>query len=177
MILSVIEGEILSPKFIERLVETAFVNPEYDRAAIEAERERIAREVENLTKAVAVGGEDIPSIVKMLKDRDKRLRVLDAKLSAEPPDRAKLREALEQRRQDWRAILRSNVAQARVVLQQLIALPLVVEAEPVPSYIKEGDHRGWEWLAKARPYGLLVGLTPTVHDVVSPGGVEPPFSP
>ena len=89
--------------------------------------------------------------MKMLKDRDKRLRLLDAKIAVEPPDRAELREALEQGREDWRAVLRANVTQTRAVLQQLIALPLVVEPTPTPA-----------WVAKARPSGLLVGLTATI---------------
>ena len=62
-------------------------------------------------------------------------------------------------------MLRSKyVSQTRAVLHQLIALPLVMEAAPAST-----------WLTKARPFGLLVGLTPTaglwVQEGASPEGL------
>ena len=60
-----------------------------------------------------------------------------------------------------------------LILQHLIDLPIRVENEPVPKFMKKGDERGqltWKngrWIAHTRPDGLLVGL---IQSVASPGG-------
>jgi hypothetical protein len=116
---------------------------------LQTERARLVREIENLTTGIASGG-DIPQLVTALKDRDRRLKLLDARLAPkEARDRETLRLALEQRVADWRKILRSNAKQGRMVLQQLVG-QLVVLAN--------NDRRSW--LAQPRPQGLLVGMVP-----------------
>ena len=130
---------------------------------MEAERARVAREIENLTAAVAGGGGEIPQLVVMLKDRDKRLKNLDARLATrETPDRERLLTALEHRAQDWRRVLREEHPRlSRIVLMQLMGPLEVHHSEQVPH-----------WVAEPRPQGLLVGM---VHELASPTGFEPVF--
>jgi hypothetical protein len=145
------------------VLDTAFAPDADDRAALQTERARLVREIENLTTGIASGG-DIPQLVTGLKDRDRRLKLLDARLAPkEARDREPLRLALEQRVADWRKILRSNAKQGRMVLQQLVG-PLAVHS----------NNNRPSWLAQPRPEGLLVGM---VQGVASPTGLEPVFWP
>jgi hypothetical protein len=168
-------GLVLHPDFIDRVVDAAFAsstNVEHD--ALVQERAGLLAEIANLTKAIAAGG-DIPALATSLGERDKRLRTLDARL-AKPapglPDRDVLLAALRLREGQWRDVLRGpHIAQARLVLQHLMELPIKILNQPVPAYIKKGDTRGTEnigkWTAQTRPGGLLVGL---VQSVASPAG-------
>ena len=162
-VLSIIEGEALTPAFVTYVLDTLATGDLIDRPALQEERDRVAREVENLTQGIAEGG-DIPALVALLKARDKRLKKLDQQLAPhEHPDREVLRLALEQRVEDWRAILRSNPRQARMVLHQLIG--------PIRMH-NEGDRPSW--IAPLRPAGLLAGMVPGGS---SPTGFEPVFWP
>jgi site-specific DNA recombinase len=166
MILSVIEGDVLAPSFIAQVLDSAFASSPDDRAEVEAERARVAREVENLTTAIAQADDEIPALVARLKARDKQLKRLDTRLAPqERPDRETLRQALMQRVEDWRQILRDparHARQGRMVLQQLVG-EIEVEGTPKPH-----------WLASPRPAGLLSGM---VHCLASPTGFEPVFWP
>lgn len=157
MFLNCIEHDVLSQEFIDRVLDAAFAgNPDAERQTLIDERAQVAREIENLTKAIAAGG-DIPALATALGERDRRLKVFDAQL-AKPvvlPDREVLKAALELRKGQWRDLLRGpHVAQARLVLQHLIDLPVYVMNEPAPK-----------WMTRTRPGGLLVGL---VQSVASP---------
>lgn len=69
-----IEYAVLSDAFIERVLESAFTsNPDAERELLITERARLALEIENLTKSIALGG-DIPALAKALGDRDKSLK-------------------------------------------------------------------------------------------------------
>jgi hypothetical protein len=164
--LDALEQVVLSPTFIDRVLDATFAqDPNAERVSLVQEHERLTREVENLTRGIAQGG-DIPALAVALSERDKRLKVVNAQL-ARPvhlPDREVLKAALELRTANWRDVLRGpHVAQARVVLQHLLDLPIRVHNEPMPK-----------WMAAARPEGLLVGL---VQSVASPAGFEPAFWP
>jgi hypothetical protein len=181
--LDALEDVVLSPSFIDRVLDATFAHdPNAERASLIAEDDRLTREIENLTRDIAAGG-DIPALAAALAERDKRLETVAEQL-AKPvnvPDRDVLRAALELRTADWRNILRGPyVAQARVVLQHLIDLPIKVINQPVPKYIKKGDTRGTEsthgwqdgqyvpkWVAAAKPEGLTIGL---IQSVASPRG-------
>jgi hypothetical protein len=70
---------------------------------------------------------------------------------------------LELRGVEWRKVLRGpHIKQARLVLQHLTALPMVITNQPLPKHIKKGDLRGsenvWKWSGSTRPGGLLVGV-------------------
>ncbi len=153
---------MLSPTFIHALVDAAFdaaANAGAERQAWLDEQQRLTREIENLTKGIAAGGE-IPALATALQERDRRLKVVTAEL-AKPttaPDRETLKAALELRTADWREILRGpHVAQARLVLQHLIDLPIQVINQPVPK-----------WMAAVKPGGLAVGI----QSVASPRGMH-----
>ena len=122
-------------------------------------------EVTNITKAIALGG-DIPALADALKDRDARLRKPRLQLAnpVELPEPELLQAALELRSANWRETLRGpHVAQARVILQHLVELPMVILNEPKPK-----------WMTAARPFGLGVG---PVQNLASPTGFEPVFWP
>jgi len=141
--LDCIEQIVLSDAFIERVLDGAFANnPDAERELLVSERARLVAEIENLTKGIALGG-DIPSLAKALTERDKALKSIDAKL-AKPvvlPDRDVLKAALEFRKGEWRDVLRGrHVAQARLILQHLIDLPIRIPNAPAPK-----------WMTKTRP--------------------------
>ena len=144
--LDVIEGAVLHPDFIERVVDAVFANnPDAERATMLDERRRLASDIENLTRAIASGG-DIPALAAALAERDKRLKALDAKL-AKPvvtPDRDTLHAALLLRGGQWRDVLRGpHIDQARLVLQHLIDVPIRIMNQPWPKHVKHGDTRGF----------------------------------
>ena len=167
--LDVIEGTVLHPDFIDRVVEATFAaRPDDERAAWLQERQRLATEITHLTSAIAQGG-DIPALVKRLQERDRDLKSLDAKLAkpvVEPLDREVLRAALKLREGQWKDVLRGpHVAQARLVLQHLVELPMKIRFD----YDKPP-----RWVTQTRPGGLLSGL---IQSLASPPGFEPGFQP
>lgn len=53
-----IEGSLLHPGFIDRIVDAAFAsNPDEERAALIEERARLTTEISNLATAIAAGGD------------------------------------------------------------------------------------------------------------------------
>ena len=96
----------------------------------------MARESENLTVAIATGG-DIPALAKALAERAKRMKDIDATLAPrETPNVAELRAALEQRVSEWREVLRKNPRQGRMILETLMG-PLELE--------RPMDPPDWAW--------------------------------
>jgi hypothetical protein len=198
-ILSVIEGEVLAPAFIEVVLNTVFVPDDADRPALEAERDNLERQLVNLTEAVKAGG-DIPSLVTALKITNAQLVHVRRRLEPqEQNDRGQLRLALEQRVEEWRIILRANPAQARQVLHHLVGAFMItpnvaaVLAEPAlegfdpqsrdgkenitAQDVREGLAAEWvAWTAETKPQGLLAGI-PLVQCGTSPAGFEPAFWP
>jgi hypothetical protein len=79
-ILSVIEGDVLSPDYIDQLV--AMVDGAGDDvAALTRERDRLAEEVKRLVDSIAAG---VPadSVAEAIRERERQLRTLDAQLLA-----------------------------------------------------------------------------------------------
>jgi hypothetical protein len=76
------------------------------------------------------------------------------------PNIEKLREALVQRAEDWRAILRSEPKVARLMLRRLV--------EPL-EMTDESDRPEWLKLQAPIKPALLDGL---IHDVASPTGLN-----
>jgi hypothetical protein len=179
--LDVIEGEVLTPAFIETVLDTVFVPDAVNREALEADAIVLERQIANLTAAVAHGGH-IPSLVEELKRTNARL---DPRRRLEPRehhDREQLRLALEQRVSEWKQVLRENPAQRRQVLHHVIGpimlwlgdhadLAVADAADPRDRRGKEGltadDVR---WTAETRPSRLLAGMG-VVQQVASPRGL------
>lgn len=153
-ILDVIEGSVLTPDFVERVLDSAFTSEPEARRHLQSERERTAREIENLTRALAQGG-DVAALVTGLRTREKQLKSLDAALARtrDEPDRDALRHALLQRVSDWKKVLHAHPKQARMVLQQLVG----------EMHVHSNADRP-QWIATPRVEGLLAG---TVHRLAS----------
>ena len=118
-----------------------------DRAALEVERVQLDAQVANLTEAIKSGG-DIPILVAELRKAHARLGIVRGQLQpAEAPDRHRLREALTLRVADWRDILRSNPAQGRRVLQELIG--------PIELWL---DGSIPAWVTHTQTDGLIRGV-------------------
>jgi hypothetical protein len=77
-------------------------------------------------------------------------------------------------------VLRSqHIAQARVVLQHLLDLPIRIVPDPKLDLVDTpgvlyGDPRQGKWIAAAKPEGLTVGL---IQSVASPRGTSNVFRP
>jgi hypothetical protein len=87
-----------------------------------AQRDELTATINRLIALAADSG-DIPELAAQLKACTAARDALDRRLAslAEPPDRERLRAALEQRCADWRARLHSeHPEEARFVVQQLI---------------------------------------------------------
>jgi site-specific DNA recombinase len=169
-ILNVIEGEVLTPSFIDLVLDSVFTPDDVNRPALEEEAADLERQIANLTTAVKVGG-DIPALVTELRAANARLQDVRRRLAPqEHHQREELRAALEQRVSDWKQVLRSNPQQGRQVLKHLVGTIYLWVGEPgdmdVSDKAKPGDRRGTEnigladvtWRASAQIEGLLVGL-------------------
>lgn len=182
-ILTVVEGQVLAPSFIDQVIETAYP-PAADPAALQTERAQITQEIANRTAAITAGGQ-IEELVSALKERKRRLTALDLSLRSETPDRERLRAAWEQRITDWRDVLRQQTRQGRQVLRQVVG-PIQVRPfdegggtffEPTRLVDAEGwirqDDTPW-WEAPVKPEGLLVGL---IQSLASPRGTAVRWKP
>jgi site-specific DNA recombinase len=191
-VLNVIEREVLVPAFIDHVVDSVFVPPDVDRAALEEEARLLDQESANLTAAVKRGG-DIPTLVDELREATRRRSDINRRLAPqEHLDRAELRAALEQRVEDWRQVLRKYPQQGRQVLKALVgeiwlwvgtAEDLAIADAAMPS-----DNRGTDnitaadcgWVASVQVPGMLIGLPgfPGLDQrLASPAGFEPAFWP
>ena len=98
---------MLTPTFVERVLDTVFVPQDLNRAGLEADRDQLEQQIENLTQAVKAGG-DIPTLVAELKRTNAHLVDVRRRLEpAEQCDRPQLRLAPERRVTEWKAVLRA----------------------------------------------------------------------
>lgn len=185
-ILTVIEGVVLSPAYIETVLDRIFVPDDGDRSALEAERAELERQLANLTEAIKLGG-NLKRLVDEMEAVQQRLLMVQRYLEPkEAANRAEVRAALEQRVDDWKTILRQHPIQARQILHHLLDGP--IQIQPAAGFqIDPGDDRGLEnitpddfrltegefrevansmrhiagmmvWTAATKPIGLLQGL-------------------
>jgi hypothetical protein len=122
IVLDMIEGEILGRKFIEELLAMVDQGEAESLARIAADRDRLRGEVENLVHSIAAG---VPAdtVAPGIRQREVEIARLEARLRAprrEAPNLEKLREALTQRAEEWRATLRTEAKVARVLLRRLV---------------------------------------------------------
>jgi site-specific DNA recombinase len=129
-ILAEIEQFILHPQVIDRAIALAVdeLRPasdhaESERARLGKDRRRVAGEIENLTHALALGG-DLPSIVNALRkvetrqvQIDEALRAFDNRAALTPRAVKDLRTQVLAKVADWRATLRQDASAARTVLR------------------------------------------------------------
>ena len=121
-LLSAIEREVLHPQVIEIAVQKAVTRLQpsvaelrIERAHLEAQMIGLDRELEQLTAAIAAGGE-LATLTAGLREREaakaalaRRIAVLDAQASLGAMDPARLTNDLRARVDDWRGLLRRHV--------------------------------------------------------------------
>ena len=184
---------MLTPGYINRLLDTVDSLPEENRTALETEVSKIDDEITTVIKLAKAGG-DVDELGAELKKLNRRRTELRRTLAepTEQPDRGQLRLALQKRVKQWREILRSHPTQSRQVLRQLIG---TIQLPPVDMLATDGnptDQRGKEgitdddvalvtWTADSRPVGLLEGLEILGNSLVQtygvPNGIRTPVWP
>ena len=93
-----------------------------------AERDRLQLEISNLIDLHAAGGVSIATTAPKIQERQTSLDRVERQLRTQrqlPPDIGRLREALEQRAETWKAELRAETQVARLVLRRLIG-PIIL---------------------------------------------------
>ena len=163
-VLSEIEGEVLGPRLIDELLSLVDTSPD-PSIHLTAERDRLKQEHQSLINAI-VKGVKVETVKSEIEWREVEIARLERELRKprpERPDIEKLRAALEQRAEAWKADLRSEPHVARLVLRRLIG-PLTLWDEATrPAWCR--------WEALTRPAGMLDGLVSNL--VTSPTGVAP----
>ncbi len=152
-----IEGEILSRKFIEELLAMVDQGEVDGTARLTVERDRLRGEVENLIASIAAG---VPAdtIAPAIREREMEIARLEVRLPAPrrlAPKIEELREALTQRTEQWRKTLREEPKVARLLLRRLVEPLRMIDESRRPDFI--------EAVAEVKT-GLLDGL----HHVASP---------
>jgi hypothetical protein len=128
-------------------------------ALLIAERDRLQREIDNLLDLAA------ETIAPKVRERQAKLEQQLKVPRQAPPNLERLREALLQRAEEWRAELRAEPHVARLLLRRLVG--------PLKIWDAAEEGIAWEAAPKAE---LLDGLAP-IHVVASPTGFEPVFWP
>ncbi len=132
-VLATVEQEVLDPAVVEQAVKRTLELLKAEGGSTEAQREqltvdllKVEKELENLTTAIAAGG-DLPFLVEQAKERERRrtalkerLAALDAAARTGALDCGEVQEELRARLKDWRGLLRRQVAQARQILRKLL---------------------------------------------------------
>ncbi len=160
-VLTMIEDEVLDAGFIEELLALVDRGDEDDSARLTADAKRLRGEVDRLVESIAAG---VPAgtVAPAIAEREAELARIDVQQRTHKrprPNIDKLRAALTERSEGWRADLRGEPQVARLVLRKLIT-PLVLHDPDTPS-------KEWvEWEASVTP-AMLDGL---YNMVASPTG-------
>jgi hypothetical protein len=169
-VLDQVEGEMMSPRFVDQLVRLTVDTPdENDRLA--AEREDLLGQKERLVRSLASGvsAEDVAPV---LKEINGRIAKIEAALRRPKPvvmNKARLRAALEQKIADWREVLRGEPRVARLLLRRLIGPITVWQDEPVLAVLDEPRDSLLVFPGEVRPKSAPWWSIP--------GGVPSPDSP
>ena len=111
---------------------------------------------------LAASGVPADTIAPKIRERQSALARVEAQLRIPrqaAPNIEKLRAALTQRAEEWRADLRAEPKVARLLLRRLVG----------PLTLWEESDAGPRWEAETTPENLLDGL---VHHVASPAGTD-----
>jgi hypothetical protein len=124
-VLHAIEEHVLTPKAVEAIV---LLSEQYQnaqqQASLERERLTIGKKIARLVAAIEHGGE-IPTLVSKLRELEARQTAVADELAGSRPIPRLDPGVVEQQLAEFRRLLRSNVVQARVVLDRVLARPLV----------------------------------------------------
>ena len=98
--------------------------------------DQVERELERLTRAIALGGGEVSVLVAALREKNQQLRGLQDRIQALKDssrrfDPRAVMEDLNDRLNEWQAVLCEQPVEARGLLRQLIVgrLPLVADEE------------------------------------------------
>jgi hypothetical protein len=155
--------EVLGTRFIEELLALVDDGRHFEGAHLEADRERLTREISNLMD-LAASGVPIETVAPKIRERQTALARVEAQLRVPrqaPPNIEKLRAALEQRAELWKAELRAEPKVARLLLRRLVG--------PLTLWDEADAELRWDAPVST---ALLDGI---VQDVASPTGFEPVF--
>ena len=162
-ILDAVERDLLDADVFRDALEVA-VRRVAERAshqgALIHERQRLEKELANLTSAVAAGGE-LPVLLAEIQKRQTRLIEVTRLSGSAGPDTRELRESFGKRLRDWKALLRGRPIQGQQVLKVLLRGQIQISA-PLDDVV--------EWSATADMRGILATLSTRV---ASPAGFEP----
>jgi hypothetical protein len=158
-VLSIVEGEVLAPRVIDDLLSVVQTVPDTS-AQLEADRERLRKEIDNMLD-LAAAGTPATTVAPKIRERETEIARIKERLRRPRPhvsNLERLREALTLRTAEWKADLRGESKVARLVLRRLTD-PITLWMEPRPEWVR--------WKAPAKPASLLDGL---VQDGTSPTG-------
>lgn len=117
-VLGIVEGEVLGTRLIEDLLALVADGTEHAVQHLDADRERLQREISNLLD-LAASGVPADTIAPKVRERQTALTKVEAQLRVPrqaSPNIEKLRAALTLRAAQWKAELRAVPAVARLVL-------------------------------------------------------------
>ena len=164
IILSVLEGEVLAPGFVDELMGLVDHTPD-EGARLRAERDQLRVELGRLVALVAAGVAS-DTVADEIRQREQQVRTLDGRLRQHrpvAPDHTALRAALLQRADDWRAKLRAEPRVARQLVRGLMGPWVLHDDATRPDFIPR-------WQAETKPNGLFDGL---YNWMASPSGMAP----
>jgi site-specific DNA recombinase len=180
LILDAIETDLLHPDVVTRALDLAMESFKVRESDVEPDttaRELAALdgELARLTALAASGGSDIPAVLEGLRSRQARRDALmgrqaaAAKTSRPVAVGAALRRDLRAKLNDWRGLLRRNVAAARPVLETLLAGRVLVTPRMAGDDLELFDVR-----IPLTTRGILQEIC-VPKGVASPTGFEPVF--
>lgn len=177
LVLDAVESEILRPEVVERAIgyATAALAAPGDDAQpdVAGELATLDAEMARLAEVAATAGPGIGAIAEALRTRqERRTRLLRRQAAAVATARPSVPQtALRARLEDWRGMLRRNVAEARPVLDLLLADRIVV----TPRREREGDEvTAFDVRLSLTTRGILAGIA-LPQGMASPTGFEPVF--
>jgi site-specific DNA recombinase len=173
-VLTALAGEVLRPAVVMAVVDRVFeqLTPQAagrDAANLRTDLQAVEREIGNLTRAIAAGGE-MESLLTALRASEQRREEVRAALASRERtpvhgiDRAAIEAHVRLRLDDWRGLLSQRPAQGRQLLREVLAGPMT---------FTPGAGRTYRFTGEASFGGLLAGEASGSTLVVPVRGFEP----
>lgn len=122
---SLLELDVFAPSIDLAVERLSRADHGGDSLALEAERERLARELGRLGAAVAAGG-DVPTLIGEIQVREARKRDIDRRMNRPVVDGDTMRAALAAKLADWKRLLRSRPTHGQRVLKTVLEGPIAI---------------------------------------------------
>ncbi|CAN5882142.1 hypothetical protein BH18ACI5_BH18ACI5_17210 [soil metagenome] len=177
-VLATLQDDVCRPAVVEEairlaLAELAPERQERQRHDLEVELGAVRSECDRLAEAIGRGG-PLDALIERLAERQAQRERIEGQLAAWAAQRprvsvAALERQLRAKLDDWRGLLRRNVAEGRGVLRSLLVGPLRF------TPIREDRRRGYACEGLIALDRLLSGVVDLPTSVASPAGFEPAF--